>query len=109
MQNNYNNTSVFKLDNKGKTRTWKAYSNLEIDNDTGFVEIKIQHGLLDGVVTEIRKTQTIIGVHLDLTKRNAVLKQTGKFTQNMKSLLDLKSEDRAQQRPVFLQRERIIG
>lgn len=44
-----------------------------------------------------------------LTKRDAVLKQTGKFTQNMKSLLDLKSEDRAQQRPIFLQRERIIG
>ena len=57
MTDKYNGKELFTKDTKGKTRFWKATSNLELNAD-GHISILIEHGVLgsDKIVKKERFT-----------------------------------------------------
>lgn len=74
MTDKYNGKELFTKDTKGKTRFWKATSNLELNAD-GYISILIEHGVLgsDKVVKKERFTKT--GKNTNKSNRTTIKEQ----------------------------------
>ena len=73
MTDKYNGKELFTKDTKGKTRFWKATSNLELNAD-GHISILIEHGVLgsDKVVKKERFTSYPYNIQCVLENKSKV-------------------------------------
>lgn len=69
-----NNTILYSIDSKGKTRQWRAYTDYSLD-DNGYMTITVEHGVLDGKLqTKERKVKS--GKNIGKANETSLKQQT---------------------------------
>ena len=69
-----NNTVLYTLDTKGKTRYWKAYSDLQSDRN-GWITIKIEYGVKDSAKFITKERHVKSGKNIGKSNETSVQQQ----------------------------------